>query len=176
MEYVLTIITGVVSGVAASALFLWFSFSYLKPKVEISPHLAVNEEGSKSPYIEIKFLNRASRALNDVRVELLFSELRNAGGGTLFHHTELISRKVYHVAPYDKKDKDARYAFRFTEYKEIRDKWKSDDKDFITIMIHATDAMSGFSQSFRKELRNINESVKVGTHDFGESFKVVRKT
>jgi len=176
MDDMLTIITGVLSGVASSALFLWLSFSYFKPKIEISPHLAVNEEGSDAPYIEIKFINKTSRALNDVRVELLFSETKNAGRGTLYSHTEFINKEVYHVAPYNKKDKDARYAFRFTEHKEIRDKWKSDEKDFITIMIHATDAVSGFSQSFRKELRNIDDAIKVGTHDFGDSFKVVKKT
>lgn len=172
MEYALTITTGVISGIAASALFLWFSFSYFKPKIEISPNLAVHKSGSHAPYIEVKFLNLTPRALNDVKVEVLKSEIRNVNGGRSLTHYELSQRDIYYVSPFDKNDKDARYAFRVTEKLDLNDIWKTDNTEFITVMVHATDAMSGFSQSFRKEYTNKATSVKIGRHAFGKDFSV----
>lgn len=176
MEYLLTITTGVLSGIAASALFLWFSFSYFKPKIEISPHLAVHAIESGEPYIEIKFLNLTPRALNDVKVEVLKSEIQNVNGGRALTHYELAQRDIYYVSPFDKNDKDARYAFRVTEKLDVHDIWKSDNTEFVTVMIHATDAMSGFSQSFRKEYTNKVASVKTGRHAFGNDFSVSETT
>lgn len=176
MDFVLAISTGVISGIAASGLFLWFSFSYFKPKVEISPHLAVGENDSGFPYIEIKFINLTKRALNNVKVEILKSVVLNVNGGTCITHDEIANRDIYFVSPYDKNDKDARYAFRVTEEADIKLIWPSDKTEFITIMVHATDAMSGFSQSFRREFRNISESVKIGKHGFGKDFNVVPNT
>lgn len=115
MEYVLTVTTGVVSGVSASALFLWFSFYYFKPKVEISPNLAISGEDSTNPYIEVKFINLTRRSLNDVKVEILKSEIQNLDGGRTLTHVELAQRNIYYVSPFNKKDPDARYAFRVTE-------------------------------------------------------------
>ena len=172
MEYAITIITGVLSGIAASALFLWFSFSYFKPKIEISPNLAVHESGSDAPYIEVKFINLTPRDLNDVKVEVLKSEIRNVNGGRSIIHYELSQRDIYHVSSFDKKDKDARYAFRVTEELDLNDIWKSDSTEFITVMIHATDAMSGFSQSFRREYTNKATCIKIGRHAFGKDFSV----
>lgn len=172
MQYVLTITTGVISGIAASALFLWFSFSYFKPKIKISPHLAVNKEDDDEHYIEVKFINLAPRSLNNVKVEILKSVIKNVDGGRVLTHTELSHRNIYYVSPYDIKDMEARYAFRVTERLNIKSIWVSDDYEFITVMVHATDSMSGFPQSFRMEYNNKSSNLKVGKHAFGESFSV----
>jgi len=176
MEYILTITTGIFSGIASSALFLWFSFSHFKPSVEISPNLAVSEDGAEDPYIEVKFLNLTNRALNDVKVEILKSEIQNVNGGPTISHTELKQRDIFYVSPYDKNDTDARYAFRVTEELDIHKVWESDNTEFITVMVHATDAMSGFSQSFRKEYRNKSTNLQVGKHGFAKDFTVAEKT
>ena len=172
MEYVLTVTTGVISGIAASALFLWFSFSYFKPRIQISPNLAISCENSADPYIEVKFLNWTRRSLNDVKVEILKSEIQNIAGGRTLTHTELTQRDIYYVSPFNKSDPDARYAFRVTEKLDANRIWISDNTEFITVMVHATDAMSGFSQSFRMEYTNKAENLKIGKHAFGNDFSV----
>lgn len=53
-----------------------------------------------------------------------------------------------------------------------KDVWKSDRTEFITVMVHAADAMSGFSQSFRKEYTNKAKNLKIGRHAFGNDFSV----
>lgn len=172
MEYVLTITTGVISGIAASALFLWFSFSYFKPNIEISPNLAISDDTSDEPYIEVKFINLTRRALIDVKVEILKSEIQNVNGGRSLTHYELTQRDIYYVSPFNENDPDARYAFRVTEKLNISEVWESDKTEFITVMVHASDAMSGFSQSFRKEYTNRSANLKIGRHAFGNSFSV----
>ncbi|WP_430415542.1 hypothetical protein [Marinobacter adhaerens] len=172
MDYLLTVSTGILSGVAASALFLWFSFYRFKPKIEISPNLAVSPEGDEDPYIEVKFINWTRRHINDVRVEILKSEIQNIHGGRTLTHTELVQRDIYFVSPFDNKDRDARYAFRVTEKLDVAEIWISDKTEFITVMVHACDSLSGFSQSFRKEYTNKAACLKVGKHGFGRDFSV----
>lgn len=172
MEYFIAITTGIMSGIAASALFLWFSFSYFKPNIEISPNLAINAEASDEPYIEIKFINWTPRPLNDVKVEILKSEIQNIHGGRTLTHTELAQREIYFVSPFDKADQDARYAFRVTEKLNVKDIWTSDNTEFITVMVHATDSMSGFSKSFRKEYTNKATNLQIGRHGFAQDCSV----
>ena len=176
MEYVISISTGVLSGIAASALFLWFSFSFLKPKLIISPNIAVNSENSDKKYIEIKFINKCRNGLNNVKVEILKSQIKNSASGPFIEHKEVKHRDIYHIAPYNKKDSNARYAFRITEAIDIDSIWISDVQDFITVMVHATHSMSGFSKSFRYEYRNKSKTVKVGNHGFGDDCEVYPST
>lgn len=176
MEYIISISTGVLSGVAASALFLWFSFSFFKPKIVISHNIAVSPDNAEKKYIEIKFINKTHHSLNDVKVEILKSQVRNSASGTYIEHKEVKQRDLYHIAPYDKKDPDARYAFRVTEVIDINSIWHSDKHDFITIMVHATHSLSGFSKSFRHEYKNRSQTVKVGNHGFANDCEVYPNT
>ncbi|WP_273425853.1 hypothetical protein [Marinobacter sp.] len=172
MDYLLTVSTGILSGIAASALFLWFSFSRFKPKIDISPNLAISPEGAEEPYIEVKFINWTRRHLNDVRVEILKSEVQNIHGGRTLTHTELTQRDIYFVSPFDRKDQHARYAFRVIEKLSVAEIWISDKTEFITVMVHASDSLSEFSQSFRKEYTNKATCLKTGKHAFGQDFSV----
>lgn len=176
MEYIVSISTGVLSGVAASALFLWFSFSFFKPNLIISPNIAVSPDNAENKYVEIKFINKTKHSLNDVKVEILKSKIRNSASGTYTEHKEVKQRDLFHIAPYDKKDVNARYAFRVTEEIDINSVWHSDKYDFMTIMVHATHSMSGFSKSFRHEYKNKSQTVKVGNHGFGNDCEVYANT
>ncbi|MEX2565132.1 MAG: hypothetical protein WD431_04265, partial [Cyclobacteriaceae bacterium] len=80
----LFVLVGVLSGLASSALFLWF-LTKLRPKIKISDNIAFDEveiEGTKKHCFRFKIVNKTWLSkIYDVEAQLVFITLVNADGG-----------------------------------------------------------------------------------------------
>jgi len=73
MSFFLTVMVGVATGLAASALFWWLQAKLLRPKISIFPQLRlvkVEEEGARTNFTcEFKIMNRSRFAAADLSVK-----------------------------------------------------------------------------------------------------------
>ncbi len=81
--------------------------------------------------------------------------------------------EVFILKKYDLKDKNANYTRQFVCHEDIDELWKDDRHKFICFRLLATDSLTGFSKVFEREYRLKRNSIKEGTYESGDSFKIL---
>ena len=172
-EIIIGVLTGVLSSLAASSIFLFFLFHF-RPKLDISPYIAVREDEEGTAYI-LKVINRTPREVIDIRCELTLMTPTNVTHGVIISATHLNLRKSYsfHLEKYDKKDKDAKYAARYVTYENLESKWPDDKVSYLQLRILAKDSLSGFSKFFSQSFYTKESCLVKGSHKFGDSLDVL---
>ena len=74
IDFLLNLIIGVASGIAASYFFLKFFLSKKKPIIAISEHISKQVVNDENSYL-IKFVNMTDSEIFDIHIELTFFEL-----------------------------------------------------------------------------------------------------
>ena len=163
------IIIGVSSSIFASTLFLFFLRS-LRPNIIIVPKIAyVNNENPKYVF---KLLNKGRRNIVDIRGELLLVSIRNVHGGAILKTTVLKKFSAFILAKYDKKDKDAKYARRFTFNKNLDKIWENEENQFLIFRIYCHDEISGFGKVFTQEFRLKRSALVQGVFNYGDDVEI----
>ena len=108
MDFLLNLIIGVASGVAASYFFLKFFLSKKKPIIAISDHISKQIVNNENSYL-IKFVNMTDSEIFDIHIELTFYKpIGDYNGGNLqgkdIHHPEVSFPAEADITfhPYDK--------------------------------------------------------------------------
>lgn len=171
MEIFENIFWSVISGLVASGVFL-IVISICRPRIEISPLIA-REQDAGGKFFVFKFINKSRRSCINIRVEATLAKLTQVQGGTTVWTTHLPLKKseVFEVAKFNKKDPNGDYAWRFVTEEDLDAVWVSDN-DFVRFRVLATDSLTSFSKSFSKEFRVPRNSIKSGSHHFGEDLDV----
>jgi len=106
------LITGVISGVVASAMFYVFLL-LVRPKIHISDKICYSYENGVLIF-RIKVVNKTRAILFNVNYSLNFCE--NLDEGVYINQKNIlpIKKPITIIAKYDKKDKNSEYAVRLT--------------------------------------------------------------
>jgi len=172
MTYLLSILTGVASSIVASIVFLFF-ISRFRPKIEISPYIAKHEDANGTSYV-FKMINKTKRPIINVRCHASLVTHKVVPGGVALYNNSLnlISSERYMLDKYDKKDNDAKYAWRIATKDEIEDNWNEDQSSYIVLKVIATDSFTGFSKYFSQTFYIKRDSLKFGSHCYGDNLAV----
>ena len=172
-EILVGILTGVLSSLVASSLFL-FILLRLRPKIEISPYIAVQERKKGTAYI-IKIINKTQREIIDIQSELVVATPINVMDGTIttIKRLKLETPNSFYMNKYDKKDRNAEYAGRYLTYEDIDLKWPDDSVSYLQFRILAKDSLSGFSNYFHHSFYVKENCLIKGSHKFGDNLDIL---
>ncbi|MCP4116598.1 MAG: hypothetical protein GY737_14555 [Desulfobacteraceae bacterium] len=172
MEIVIAITTGVLSSICASVIFLFF-LTKIRPNLEISDTIAVEEASDGTKKYWLKFINQGRRDIINVRFELLFSTPQNAANGMNIHRKTipLTKASMLLVSAYSENDQNKSYAKRFSTTEDLDELW-NDECSFLTLRIIGEDSVSGFSKIFVKDMHYKKTTLKPGRHKIGLSLEV----
>lgn len=118
--------------------------------------------------------NMTKRPCIDVRAEFARITPVNVEGGQI-KKTELLPLKrdrLFDIGPFSKKDKDARYEFRFICYRDINKLLDDNSTAFLRMAILATDSVSGRTKVFTKEYYSLRSQIKEGAFPKGTSMEI----
>ena len=152
-EAILTsLVGGILSSIVASAMFMYFLFR-LKPNLEISPYIAVQKTDNENSKYVFKIINRTRREVINVRIQLVLTTYRNVPDGKIAKNTDIPLTKsdVFRIAPFNKNDKNADYAYRISCTQDLNTLWNEDGEGYLRLRIIATDSLTNFSKVFIKE-------------------------
>jgi len=171
-SYVIAIILGTLSSFVASLVFLWF-VSKLRPKIKISPFISFKEDEKGKRYV-FKLINMTSRPIINVRCRLNIVSPKAVPKGLIFNNINirLEREEVFMIDKYDSNDKDANYAWRFVCRQDIGNEWIEGNGSYLIFRVIATDSFSGFSKYFSQRFYTKRDSIKYGSHCFGEKLDV----
>lgn len=167
------VVLAILFGVVANGMFLYIT-SKFRPKIEISPNVAHRiDEAGKSIY-RIKVINRTKAPIVDIKAQLHVFTSRQTATGDIWKSTsiELKQSDPIMIGKYDKKDKDADYAYRFITYKDIDKVWNDENTQFLRFRIYARHSVSGFGTFASKDYRLKRNSIKEGEFSKGDTFEI----
>ena len=146
-----TIITGVVSSIFASFIFILFLRS-LRPKIIISPKISKWHTLDGKRIYQIKVINKTGRSIMNIKAQFFLVVRRAKPNGTTLAKEKipLYNSEVMDLSKFDRKDKeDDKYAFRFGTFEDIEKLLDTNQKNpFFRFIIYGTDSFSGFGAVF----------------------------
>ncbi len=160
------IIVGVLSSLLASLIFLFF-LRLMRPKIVISDKIA--KTGDR---FVIKVVNKSRRDAVDIKVEFLLMTPVSVPNGIILRRRPILLKRDYlMVLPrYDKRDKDASYAFRFTTQENLLEIWNKEHQ-YLLFRLMAKDELSGFGKVFNQKFYT-KKDIMEGSFEFGESLEI----
>jgi len=156
------IITGVISGLVASAVFYIFLL-LVRPKIRVSEKVAIEGE----TLIRIKVVNRTRCILTNVKYALSFCR-RSGEGVCIVEEIQPLKTPLEVMSKYSCWDKNAEYAIRFS-YKipsHIRM-----SEGWLEFSIHANHGFSNTSACVKKRYESTD--VMSGIFETGPSMKIL---
>lgn len=172
-QVLISIITGVASSVAASAIWLYI-LRRMTPKIEISSQVAESIEEAGAPgRFRIKMINRRRRAAVDLKIEVTIISNKHVKGGqikvrevvTTLNDTPLL-------LPGRKSNGDDDNAYRM----RIREDLKAaleDPQKYVRVRIFARDEVSGFGKVAEVAYHNARSDIVAGDFSKGQAFEIV---
>lgn len=172
MDWIFAIITGVISGVIASGVFVYV-LSLYRPNIKIS-HLISKRTENDVAYFTFKIANLSKRPCINLHVDAAIARMTNIDGGQLLvtQELDLAQKHLFELPGYKKKDTEGFYAWRFVSNSDLDELWKTDD-DIIRFRVLATDSFTGISRAFIQTYRLRRKTLKEGAHQFGLDMDVV---
>lgn len=163
---------GVLASLIAATAFLLF-LSKLRPKFKISKEIAVFPKGKDNEYY-IKILNKGPRDAINIKVEVDLMTSKNVPEGAILTHSPIALKKDDRMvlSKYNKKDKEATFAYRITIVSDLDKLWSDEANQFVRIKIFAQDEMSNFGRVFVQEYRTKRYSIKKGEFHFGDTLEI----
>jgi hypothetical protein len=174
MSLCATILTGVASSFVAALVFLGFMHC-IRPKIQISTHIARRALAAGGHDYAIKVLNRSRRALLDLYPRLQIVHVTLPPGGHHLMTAESIELRRSHfflLRGYRKSDRDAHYAVRFSTTEDLGGKWHDREHSYVRFIIKATDRISGVVDVFEMDYRG-HEAIVDGQFMTGRSMEIV---
>ena len=137
MDYLLSIIVGVLSGLVASTVFLYF-ISRVRPKVNISNTIAKGQSSKGDTAYRIKVINMTRRSIINVKAQLHLVTLSVVPGGVIEKSKAIELRRSdpMEISRFDRKDTKAEYAFRFLTYEDLDSLWEDDKLSYLKFRIY----------------------------------------
>lgn len=173
--WALSLVIGIIASLTASGLFL-LAISRLRPKFDISPVIskAKDHEGKTAYYVKV--VNRTRSPVIGVKVRMSIAVPQNAPGGTIHYNLKPLRLKtdeVMEVEGYNRKDKAALYAVRFTIDEDLDALWPEDGASWVRFQIYATHSLTGFGKAKEQEYHHKRTELVEKDFKFGDSLDTV---
>lgn len=164
-----SIIIGIISGIIASMCFALFLL-LVKPKVRISDHICVENEGGKGIVYRIKIVNHTSAMLTNLKYKLGYCEMYDDG---IYTYTEIEPRKsmLMSIDAYTKEG-NSDYAVRIS-YDIDPTKYLLKDNCKLEFTFMADHSLSNTTTCIKKEY--YAKDIVEGVFQTDESIKIIRK-
>lgn len=174
ITWVVGLVTGLLSGIAASVLFAMMS-RWFKPKIVIADKIAKTYQGQTSVY-KVKFVNLSRHYAKNVHIIAQLIECQNPDSetGVIVQTKPLkfVRTDFSFVEPFDRKDKEERYAVRLVFQNNIEEVWKDPIHHSLEILIYCENEMNGAGKVFKRIYRT-PKSIIEGTYETGKSTKII---
>ncbi len=177
-----SVVTGVLSSLVASWLFLQLFVKKLRPKFEISPYIAEEPNGDSFLY-RFKAINKSRYRCHDIRMKLymikpsigagLMQEGKSLGPVSVYNH-EIIPLSMEEFSSldrYDKKDDKAMYALRIRCFENLQAMW-TPGVIFLKLEISGCHAVSGLRETYSREFVGPQQCIKRGVFHNGADLNV----
>jgi len=173
-DTILSIVIGILSSLAASLVWL-IAFSYIRPKIEISTKIVKTVNWAGKTVYKIKVINRSKRAIMNIQTKLLLLTPKVVPNGfiTTTDNVEIRPHELFALSKFDKNDKEALYAQRFTIYENLDEIWEDDRISYLRFSIYATDSLSGLGKVHQQIFRLKRNSIVNGDFDVGDTFEIL---
>lgn len=173
MDFLLSLLSGVISGVVASGVFYLY-MTRLRPNIFICDLIA-KSSNDKGTFFAFKIYNSSNRFdILDLKAELLLKTPFNSDGGQNFRISkiDLVRDKVMILPRCSKKNnKEGDFALILTTREDIDQLWNSDSQH-IEFHIQAKHSFSGATKSYTKKFYTKRTSIKEGMFTFGKTNSV----
>jgi len=147
----ISLVIGILSGLLASYLFLFYYLGRKKPEILISDHISKVDFKGEVNYF-FKFVNKTDSEIFDVRVEATFFKPVGDVNGTNLQGTDIELKDSFfmYIPMNTKEDQHNLHCMRLRTIEDLEGKW-TDDSSKIRLTIIARHALSGFNKVFYKE-------------------------
>ena len=168
------LLTGVIVGVVANALYL-LMLSRLRPKVQISEHIAKGEEPHTGMRFRVKVINRTRWPITDIKAQLHLVWNRQEAGGAIYRSKliRLVQDAPIAIDKYSKKDTEANYAYRFATQEPLDTIWVDDAQQFLRFRLICKHSLSGFGGFFVQDFRVKRHAIRNGSFVKGDTCEIV---
>ena|SRR5579859_6214868 len=174
IDYLLSIILGILSSLVASIVFLLL-LSTLRPNIEISESIAQGKDALDASMYSIKVINRGRRSVMNVKAQLQLIEPTNAPNGTIEEASDipLEGTDPLELAAFSRKDDTEGYACRFSTLEDMDKCWADDKHAYLRFRIFATDSLSGLGRVFTQKYRLKRIALRNGSFVKGHELTIV---
>ena len=145
-DFILAVISGIISGAIASYVFLNWYLNRKRPRVGISKYISIeNIEGHKN--FLFKFVNLTKTEIFDVSIELsLFKPVGEMNGKNLKSTDVKLKDNFIAFIPFEKtNDEFNLHAMRLRTEEDLQSLW-TDSSSFLRISIVSKHGLSGMSK------------------------------
>ena len=165
---------GIASSLAASAAFL-IILSTWRPKLDISSVISKDKDPWGNVRYVFKVVNLTRRPVTNVKLRMTILTPESVQGGWVYRLEDLKLKvpQMMEIARFDRDDKDANYAVRFTILEDLDRIWTQEGASKLRLEVYATHSLTGFGKSFVKEYDQRSTALKEGGFKFGKSLEIV---
>ncbi|EGR2698048.1 hypothetical protein ACAB91_004667 [Vibrio parahaemolyticus] len=168
MENILTLFISITTGFIGSLLVVMFLYQ-LKPKIQISNFIALNEDST----YEFKIVNNTPYSVSDLKIELFLVTPINTPNGQTRDLKSLHSESVYELD--GKKDRNVVFGrdfiFRFSG--DLNSCWYDKNQNLL-LVVKSKHTLSQFSSVEHKSYYKKAASIKSGQFNVGGDLDVVK--
>lgn len=162
MDYLVSIVIGVLAGITASWLF-WFLLSRLKPNLIISKKIAKVKNKRGQHIYTIKVINKSRRKIININAQLYLLTMETTFGNfSTIREIELKRNKVMELSRFNIKDKEANYNWRFVTEKPIDLLLKNFKNSILRFELYAIDSFSGFGRVYTMDYKKEDNPIIEG--------------
>ena len=172
MTYLLSTITGIVSGLISSVLIFGF-WQIQKPRLEISKDIAKNSKGE----FRVKIVNKTSRYISNVIIRLQVVKRTNGHNGDVYntYNLQLPYSEIMLINPRKDTKKNTDYAIRFVLPKDLEKHWVDDTHTSLKLIIHCSNEFNTASKTYEQYYHR-KSTIKNGEFVCGDSMRILEET
>jgi hypothetical protein len=167
------VVLALLIGITTNAIFIAL-LSLLRPNVHISKRITKGTSRDGRDIFRIKIINKTRFPIVDIRAQLHLLRNYQTHNGDIFK-AEIIKLKQAEpltINGFNKRDRDANYAYRFVTYDNLDSIWSEEGVGFLRFRIFSRHSISGFGSVSVQEYRLKRASIIDGDFAKGNSFEI----
>lgn len=160
-----------------SAIFFLLMMKQFKPNILISPEIAQSFDSYGKEKYTIKVINKTKYNIYDIEAQLHIVRQECTPTGCI-EKTEIIAFKrenPFILTKFDKKDKNANYAYRFLTYENLNLICATNNINSLRFRLICKHELSGILGYFNHEYIIRGNFIKNGNFIVGDSFEIDSK-
>ena len=142
--------------------------------MSISKTVAEGRSSKGDAIYRIKIINRTRRPIINIKAQLHLMTPSVVPDGIIVKSKEIQLKRSnpMELSRFDRKDKEARYAFRFLTYQDLDTLWEDDIHSYLRFRIFAMDSLSGFGKVYTQDYHTKRNTLINGDFEFGDSLEI----
>jgi hypothetical protein len=168
------VVLALLIGISTNAIFLLL-LSVIRPKVAISRKIAKGKSRTGRDIYRIKIINKTQHPIVDIKAQLHLLTNYQTHNGDIFKakQLKLVQSEPLTISGFNKRDRDADYAYRFVTYEDLGEVWSDDTAGFLRLRIFSRHSITGFGSVVQQDFRVKRVSIMEGDFAKGNSFAIL---